>query len=193
MSLDPIPKFVMDLLFLTPQADSSQLDRILDSGLQTEEHLREIFAQHRDEAQSLDPYIGITDVFRLPRSLRTVKSRYGQDDAVQDIWERTHIFSLTQEQRQPYGSITTVESLELFCDNFNIFSSNVLSHMNWSNVVVAGGSVLACLMPPPQTIIDEERLGEYYHDTHYRNSDIDIFLYGLSEAEVCSEIPCISS
>lgn len=188
MSLSVIPTFVMGLLLLTPQADSGAMDRILDPCLQAEERLRQAFALQRNDPRLLDPFVGITHIFQLPLALRSIRSRYGLTLTANRDWDKTHIFPLSPELRLPYGAASTVDTLDTFRANFEIFSSNVLSHIDWSHVVVAGGAVLACLMPPPQGIVDDERLGEYYHETSYARSDIDLFLYGLSETEVRLEV-----
>jgi hypothetical protein len=62
---------------------------------------------------------------------------------------------------------------------------------NWNNVIVAGGAVLACLLPSPTSFQQEEEDGPYRgeqrpspYDNKFRSelvhSDIDIFLHGLS-------------
>jgi hypothetical protein len=67
-----------------------------------------------------------------------------------------------------------------------------LSTLNWNNVrirnnllhsndvfkvIVAGGAVMACLLEGTQ---DKKK---WYHDTAYITSDIDLFMYGLTEGE----------
>jgi len=79
--------------------------------------------------------------------------------------------------------------------------------MNWKNVFVAGGSVLACLLPIPDSfdktevedseyteqsakrlkavaaMSGEEKMKAWFHETAFPTSDIDIFLYGLPNKE----------
>ena len=40
-------------------------------------------------------------------------------------------------------------SLNSFKTNFDFFTGNALRKIDWSNLIAAGGSVLACLMPVP--------------------------------------------
>ncbi|KAE8231700.1 hypothetical protein CF326_g3278 [Tilletia indica] len=61
---------------------------------------------------------------------------------------------------------TTVLSLARFCINFEVFGGSVLKNLDWSNVGVAGGSMLACLT--------ETHIGDLL-----KNSDIDLFIWGL--------------
>jgi hypothetical protein len=56
--------------------------------------------------------------------------------------------------------------------------------MDWSNVFVAGGSVLACLMPV-SAISD---LIQFYHYQAYPFNDIDLFIYGLTVKEANEKI-----
>ncbi|KAE8240048.1 hypothetical protein A4X13_0g7964 [Tilletia indica] len=59
-----------------------------------------------------------------------------------------------------------IQSLPGFRNNFDVFSGSVLDNLDWTNVGVAGGSMLACLT--------ESHIGELL-----RNSDIDLFIWGL--------------
>jgi hypothetical protein len=84
---------------------------------------------------------------------------------------------------------STIVSEATFKSNFDLFTEGALRYLDWSNVFVAGGSVLACLMP-----LDAKRTEsnaakrKYYHTDGYKSSDIDIFLYGLSEAEAEAKV-----
>ena len=73
------------------------------------------------------------------------------------------------------GAIVANE--ELFMHQFNIFSTNCLSKLNWGNVVVAGGAVTRCVLPVPKKYSNTEL---YYKEEILESSDIDLFLYGLS-------------
>ena len=44
------------------------------------------------------------------------------------------------------GQQSIVSSNEFF-DNWNLFTQGMFKDINWNNVVVAGGSVLGCLLP----------------------------------------------
>lgn len=71
-----------------------------------------------------------------------------------------------------------------FATNWRIFSENLLTLVNWDNVFVAGGAVLACLLPPPPKATKNYKcLRKYFHEDVYAGSDIDLFLYGLNEEE----------
>ena len=61
------------------------------------------------------------------------------------------------------------------------FSENQFNGMDWSNVFVAGGSVLSALT---QDLGQQSATG----DSGFRTSDIDLFLYGLSEEEANEKV-----
>ncbi|EGC36806.1 hypothetical protein DICPUDRAFT_150657 [Dictyostelium purpureum] len=63
-----------------------------------------------------------------------------------------------------------VSSQSEFDKQWNKFSNNFFQGFNWNNVFVAGGSVLGC------SLANQDPL-------YYTKSDIDIFLYGISESE----------
>lgn len=49
----------------------------------------------------------------------------------------------------------------------------------------AGGSVLACLLPPPAEYdVDNKTRRDYFHNVAYAGSDVDLFLYGLTEVRM---------
>ncbi|KAK8789860.1 hypothetical protein WA158_006640 [Blastocystis sp. Blastoise] len=104
------------------------------------------------------------------------------------------------EKRRKAGD-SAISSQSDFQRNWRIFSERLLDIVNWDNVFVAGGSILACLLPVP-TGADKnfKTLRKYYHEDVYSGSDIDLFIYGLNEEQgkeklkeiyeaVCNEIP----
>ncbi len=55
--------------------------------------------------------------------------------------------------------------------NLDIFTESSLRFMKWDNVLMAGGSVLACLAPiPEQYDKDSKTRREYYQSVAYRAS-----------------------
>ena len=86
-----------------------------------------------------------------------------------------------------------VENLKAFKTNWGVFTENSLSQLaDWSNVIAAGVSVQACLMPLPKTATSSKRaMRKYFHDEAFPSSDVDIFLYDLTVEEVrCSPSFC---
>jgi hypothetical protein len=96
----------------------------------------------------------------------------------------THVLPLKSQFRRCEGSPAVVDTLDTFLANFHSFTGGSLQSINWNNVVVAGGSVMACLAPPivgdgPENLCDWGR-----PLSKYRGSDVDLFLFGLTANQV---------
>jgi hypothetical protein len=93
---------------------------------------------------------------------------------------------LSDALRRKEGSPAMVDSLEAFKKNWSVFAENSLSQLSdWNNVIVAGGSVQACLMPLPKAATASKRaMRKHYHEKAFPSSDVDLFLYGLTTQEV---------
>ncbi|KAE8219871.1 hypothetical protein CF326_g8858 [Tilletia indica] len=76
-----------------------------------------------------------------------------------------------------------IRSLAAFRDAFATFGGSVLAGLDYSNIFIAGGSILATL-----TELDT---GNF--DDLLKGSDIDIFLYGLSGEEAHNKIISIAN
>jgi ankyrin repeat protein len=102
--------------------------------------------------------------------------------------------ALPEEVRRPNGSLATVQSLKEFKRNFNVFSESSLVDMDWSNVVAAGSSVVNCLLPVPKEFdVSKRTLREFYHEKFAPASDVDLFLYDLTEEEAIEKIKDIET
>lgn len=53
--------------------------------------------------------------------------------------------------------------------------------VDWSNLFVAGGSVLACLLEKPELQYSEREDPRIIGHPAFQSSDVDIFLYGLDK------------
>lgn len=96
---------------------------------------------------------------------------------------------LEDKDRRHSGSPAIVQSLKEFQQNFAVFCESSLVDLDWSNVVVAGSSVVTCMLPVPDGHRQSKRaLRQYYHETVAPASDVDLFLYGLSEEDAKKKI-----
>ncbi len=86
------------------------------------------------------------------------------------------------------GEPVMVSSFQRFRDNWKAFTDNMLSEIDWNNVAVAGGSVLACLDRLSPTILGSPLRTRKHYRKQYPNSDIDVFLYGLSPEDAENKI-----
>lgn len=142
---------------------------------------------------------------------------------IQDIgaWEGCHNLydSSTIKTRLPYPKtvpiyctpgenldIPTVVSQETFLSNWRLLTNGILDGLDWSNILVAGGAVLACALPgfiPEEYGVEGQRFKELINekltlqmgckkeiDPHYIcglngfwTSDIDLFIHSCSIEE----------
>ena len=160
------------------------LDEAHQPSLDDEADLRKLFATDKGNPRLRDIHVGLVDVFAAPIEIRTTRARVIQEGAERDA---QHVMPLPNSWRREEGSPSMVENLEAFKANWGIFTENSLSQLaDWSNVIAAGGSVQACLMPLPKTATGSKRaMRKYFHDNAFPSSDVDLFLYNLTVEEVC--------
>ncbi|KAJ5746177.1 hypothetical protein N7520_011359 [Penicillium odoratum] len=105
-----------------------------------------------------------------------------------------YILPLEDSVRRPNGSPAFVPTLAEFQQNFAIFTENSLSELDWSNVVAAGSAVVTSALPIPEEHRGSKRsLRQYYHDQFAPASDVDLFLYGLTEEQAVEKIKHIET
>ncbi len=173
----------------------------LQPSLDQEAHLRRLFAQDRRSKELEDPRVGLVDV-HAAKSLR-VRQRKIDADATYErpktqalpggprrdatTSDKQHVLALPPSLRRAHGEEAFVSKQE-FLRNFAIFtegSFSTFSKDDWQNVLVAGGSILACLTPPPADVRkggSKRALRKFFHDDkRYVGSDVDLFIYGLTE------------
>ena len=167
------------------------LDAVLQPSLDDEAELRKLFAIDKGNVRLKDIHVGLVDVFSAPCDVRTTRARVVTDDADRDA---QYVMPLPDALRRKEASPAMIESLEAFKKNWAVFTENSLSQLSdWSNVVAAGGSVQACLMPLPKTATASKRaMRKHYHERAFPSSDVDLFLYGLTPKEVGRPPFCIT-
>jgi hypothetical protein len=179
---DEARAFIERILVL-PTGPGVSLNRALQPSLDDEAELRRLFATDKNNPRLTNPHVGLVDVFDAPVDVRTTRARVIKDD--EDL-EAKYVMPLDPKQRRAEGSPSTVQDLEEFKKNWSIFTENSLSQLlDWSNVVAAGGSVLACLAPLPEEAKASRRATrKYFHSEAFPTSDIDLFLWGLDAKQV---------
>ena len=111
-----------------------------------EAKLREGFAQFRDHEALSDPNINAVPVFGSENDALRVRSRNCDDNSLSEKF----IMPLDTTSRKKDGAAATVESIQEFKKNFNLFSESSLVDLDWSNIVAAGSSVVTPLLPVPK-------------------------------------------
>lgn len=152
-----------------------------------ESKLRHVYAQERTHDALKDPYINVLPVFTedTPKILTRARNLEAETEEEKE----KYIMALPKEKRRPHSSPAVVGSLKEFQHNFGVFSESSLAELNWNNVVAAGSSVVNTLMPVPKEYKTSKRaLREYYHEKYCPASDVDLFLYGLTEEQALEKI-----
>jgi ankyrin repeat protein len=147
--------------------------------------LRKIFAQQPEHPAAQQP--NILPLFAGHEQDVKVRAR---DLAAESVQEKEfYIMPLKDEQRRADGSPAIVSTIGDFRKNFNVFSESALVDLDWSNVVVAGSAVVTPLLAVPAQHAESKRtLREYYHEKLAPASDVDLFLYGLTEEQAKEKI-----
>ncbi|RYP71433.1 hypothetical protein DL771_004800 [Monosporascus sp. 5C6A] len=157
-----------------------------------EAQLREMYAQDRSNPILDDPYLNVLPLFT--RDAPEIKTRARDLDKETQEEKDKYIMALPSDKRRANGSAAVVSTLKEFRHNFSVFSESSLSDMDWSNVVAAGSSVVNTLLPVPDIYRRSKRaLRQYYHEKFCPASDVDLFLYGLTEDQAIEKIKDIES
>jgi len=154
----------------------------VQASLEDEAALRRLFATDTQNNRLNDAHVGLVDLFAAPESIRLTQAREFDESTK----EAQFIFPLNEKQRRKTGEAATAVNLEEFKDNWSIFTEGTLGHLlDWNNVIAAGGSVLACLLPVPgRSKAPRQSISTYYHQEAYPTSDVDLFLWGLTPEQV---------
>lgn len=126
-----------------------------------EARLREGFAQHRDHPSLQDPNVNAVPIFKQGQDVPRISKR----DIDDKTHHQDHIIPLTAKNRKPAGAPATVETVQDFKKNFNLFSESSLVDLDWSNVVAAGSSVVTPLLPVPDKYNTSKKAQRYVAST----------------------------
>jgi len=175
-----VQKFTEQLQTLPPGAS---LDDALQRALDDETELRKLFATDKQNTRLADPHVGLVDVFDAPDVIRTSRARVVQGS--EDL-SAHYVMPLNEVNRRKEGAPCMVKSLEEFKKNWGVFTEGSLSHLiDWKNVIAAGGSVLACLLPLDDAAkVSKRSIRKHYHSKAYPTSDVDLFLWGMTPEQV---------
>ena len=168
-----------------PKGSGISLDEALQPSLDDEVELRRLLATDRSNARLSNPYVGLVDVFDAPSDIKTTRARVVKDE--QDL-DAKYVMPLPEDKRRKEGDPCMVANLEEFKKNWSIFTEGSLNQLtDWSNVIAAGGSVLACLTPLSEADkVSKRSIRKLYHSVAYPTSDVDLFLWGLTPEQVRS-------
>lgn len=154
---------------------------------------RKAFAQEPSNPALRDNHVNLVPVYNSAGAAN-IPTRSRNLAAETPEMKEKYLLPLKDEDRRPNGSPAVVPNLEEFQKNFSIFSEGSLADMDWSNVVVAGSAVVSALLPVPEKYRGSKRtLRQFYHEKSAPASDVDLFLYGLSEEQATEKIKQIET
>lgn len=163
------------------------LPELLEPYKQYDAKLREVFAQEPDHPVLGDQHLNVVPIFNGHQ--KDIRIRARNLDTESDEEKERYVMPLDAAERRPDGSPAMVQDIKEFQHNFALFCESSLVDLDWSNVVAAGSSVVTCLLPVPSKYKDSKRaLRQYYHEMIAPASDVDLFIYGLSEADAIKKI-----
>lgn len=149
---------------------------------------RNLFAQDPFHPAVKDNYANIVPLYNAAGSTN-VRVRARELTSETPDQQSKYILPLSESMRRPSGSPAVVPTLDEFQNNFTLFTEGALADIDWSNVVAAGSAVVTPLLPVPEKYRKSKRgLRQYYHEEFAPASDVDLFLYGLTEAQAIEKI-----
>ncbi|KAJ5371091.1 uncharacterized protein N7496_007183 [Penicillium cataractarum] len=150
---------------------------------------RKIFAQNPSHALVKDNYANIVPLFDATTGSTDIRVRARDLNSETPEQKEKYILPIPNDKRRLDGSHAVVPSLSEFQNNFALFTEGALSELDWSNVVAAGSAVVTSLLPVPEKYRNSKRgLRQFYHEEFAPASDVDLFLYGLTEEQAIEKI-----
>ncbi|KAH9259482.1 hypothetical protein BASA81_002525 [Batrachochytrium salamandrivorans] len=167
--------------------------QVFELAKQMENEDREWFSRAREGWEVLDrqdlcahPHRSLIPLY-AGEGGEALSSHVGVEPALAlDADRNARVFPLNKTSRDELtGTLSVVPTLGEFKTTFlDVFCEGQLRYLDWNNVFAAGGGVLACAQPCPKEHNDSlTAKRNYFHNVAYSSSDVDLFLYGLNEAE----------
>ena len=192
-SLPAVPVKHQDFVKYVQSNQDKPIEELVQPYNEYDAVMRKAFAQEPSNPTLQDNHINLVPLYDENGSSNVQVRARNLDSESPELKEK-YLVPLKDQDRRPTGSPAVVPSLEEFQKNFTIFSEGSLSDMDWSNVVVAGSAVLTSLLPVPEKYRGSKRsLREYYHEKFAPASDVDLFLYGLTDEQAVEKIQQIES
>ncbi|CEJ58295.1 hypothetical protein PMG11_06958 [Penicillium brasilianum] len=150
---------------------------------------RKIFAQNPSHTLVKDNHANVVPLFDATTGSTDIRIRARDLDSETPEQKEKYILPIPEEKRRLNGSPAVVPLLPEFQNNFTLFTEGALSELDWSNVVAAGSAVVTSLLPVPEKYRNSKRgLRQFYHEEFAPASDVDLFLYGLTEEQAIEKI-----
>ncbi|KAH7126744.1 ankyrin repeat protein [Dendryphion nanum] len=188
ISLPEVPAKHADFVSYVLSHPDTPLPKLLQPYKEYDAKLREIFAQEPENPLLNDKHLNVVPLFD-PAHEHGIKIRARKLESESIEEKERYVMPLDEAARHEDGSPALVKDIREFQQNFALFCESSLVDLDWSNVVAAGSSVVTSLLPVPAKYTQSKRsLRQYYHETIAPASDVDLFLYGLSEEDAVKKI-----
>ncbi|RMJ26284.1 ankyrin repeat protein [Aspergillus sp. HF37] len=187
-TVPPVPVKHSDFLHHVQSNPNTPIEGLVKPYNDYDAVLRRVFAQEPTHPALQDNHLNLVPLYdNAGTSTASVRARNLASEPPE--LKQKYLLHLKPEDRKPNGSPAVVPSVQDFQTNFSIFTEGSLSDLDWNNVVVAGSAVVTCLMPVPEKFRDSKRsLRQFYHEEFAPASDVDLFLYGLTEEQAIEKI-----
>ena len=129
-----------------------------------EDFLRNLFAVDRANPVLNDPYIHLINIFGEDgNSIKSFHSEVSQPPEkvklLFDFEDPTEVSTLCQNSKLVVPTIPRIcSSRNQFLKQFSIFTDGIFTGMDWSNIFIAGGSILACALHLNISSDDQEKV-----------------------------------
>jgi hypothetical protein len=191
---------------LEPGYDTRYLSEADAQSKLTEDIQREEFVQNRAACVGKGPFWTCVKVYG--------RAHDGDDTAFHRVPRAALPYTMFFTHRRPFGGSEGAMPIEstkrAFQDNLSFVTGGLLKYVEWDNVLLAGGAVLAALQRCPDSVCREEPSGSKewrklmtrWHRFRSRTtrgsgwspggsgfglSDLDLFIYGLKDEAAATE------
>uniref|UniRef100_A0A8H8CK80 Uncharacterized protein n=1 Tax=Psilocybe cubensis TaxID=181762 RepID=A0A8H8CK80_PSICU len=186
-----------------PDRAGQDLNPLIHSALADEKILKSMLSVIRQHKISLPIYMnrcGLVDVFDsdLSPTFRRTQHPRASTDRIPFYPCRIpemrglpshYLFPLSPTTRREQGSPALVTTYAMFARNFDVFTGGAFTKLtSWDNIIVAGGSILACATTHSANITERDLRNLFLMSSTFEHANIDVFLYDMSEAEAKSRI-----
>lgn len=153
--------------------------KLYKESVNSDHELRNLFMNDRNNAKLSDNCVGLTSVYDNFDIFKKVKFSKEEESEIIILTKDMESFSEEDD--------FCIVSQEEFHENFEIFTEGILECMDWDNLFLAGGSVLAMLSKFPQKLATDDLKRKFYQKK-YPKSDLDLYIYGLNDYDATKKV-----
>lgn len=160
MELPTLPTKLTDFIsHFEAEKQHKPIPQVLEPFLKYEARLREIYAQEPLNALLQDAQVNTVPLFAGHEHDLKISARNPASETEEE--RGTYVLPLNPDDRRKDGTPAIVSSIKEFKHNFNLFSEQSLTDIDWDNVVACGSSVTTSLLPVPEKYAESKRALRY--------------------------------